>query len=115
MIGGYTEPQGERICFGALLPGVYEGDVLRYTGKVETGFDEPSLRRLCERLEPLARRTPPFEGQELPQQGVHWVTPKLVAEVGFEAWTEDGKLRQPRYLGLRRDKAPHEVVKEVSS
>jgi bifunctional non-homologous end joining protein LigD len=82
---------------------------------VGTGFDEPSLRRLYVRLEPLERKTPPFEGQKLRQQGVHWVTPKLVAEVGFEEWTEDGKLRQPRYLGLRRDKAPHEVVKEASS
>jgi DNA ligase D-like protein (predicted ligase) len=115
VVGGYTEPQGERICFGALLLGVYEGDVLRYTGKVGTGFDESSLRRLYHRLEPLERETPPFEGQELPQQGVHWVTPKLVAEIGFEEWTEDGRLRQPRYLGLRRDKAPYKVVREASS
>jgi len=112
VIGGYTDPQGERIGFGALLLGYYEGDELRYAGKVGTGFDDETLRNLHDRLSSLERKTPPFAGEELPEEGVHWVTPKLVAEIGFEEWTRHNKLRHPRYLGLRRDKPAEDVVKE---
>ena len=55
----------------------------------------------------------PFTPDYLPSKEVHWITPKLVGEIGFEEWTQDGKLRQPRYLGLRQDKDPKDVVKET--
>ena len=113
VIGGYTDPEGERIGFGALLLGFYEDDKLRYAGKVGTGFDDETLRSLHDRLSGLERQTPPFDDEELPEAGVHWVTPKLVAEIGFEEWTKHDKLRHPRYLGLRRDKPAQEVVKEA--
>lgn len=112
VIGGYTEPQGERIGFGALLLGYYEDDELRYAGKVGTGFDDETLHDLHDRLSSLERKTPPFAGEKLPEDGVHWVTPNLVAEIGFEEWTRHNKLRHPRYLGLRRDKPAEDVVKE---
>ena len=113
VIGGYTEPHGERIGFGALLLGYYEGDRLCYAGKVGTGFDNETLRTLHDRLSSLERKTPPFDEEGLPADEVHWVTPKLVAAIGFEEWTEENRLRQPRYLGLRHDKAAEDVVKEA--
>jgi DNA ligase D-like protein (predicted ligase) len=113
VVGGYTDPQGERIGFGALLLGYYEDDKLRYAGKVGTGFDDETLRDLHDRLTSLERKTPPFDDADLPDDGVHWVTPKLVAEIGFEEWTKHNKLRHPRYLGLRRDKPAGDVVKEA--
>jgi len=114
VIGGYTEPRGSRVGLGALLVGYYAGDDLLYAGKVGTGFDEPTLRRLRDALSSLEQADPPFAGKGLPRKDVHWVRPKLVAEVGFEEWTDDGKLRQPRFEGLREDKGTRQVVKEVS-
>ncbi len=112
VIGGYTDPEGERIGFGALLVGYYDDSDLRYAGKVGTGYDNETLEKLSGRLESLERKTPPFADEELPRRNVHWVTPKLVAEVGFTEWTEDGKLRHPRFRGLRRAKEPREVLRE---
>lgn len=112
VIGGYTEPHGERLRFGALLLGYYDGGELQYAGKVGTGFDDDALVRLHDRFQDLEQDVPPFAGNDLPSSEVHWLAPKLVAEIGFEEWTEDNKLRQPRYLGLRKDKEPQEVVKE---
>jgi DNA ligase D-like protein (predicted ligase) len=112
VIGGYTDPEGERTGFGALLIGYYENDALQYAGKVGTGYDEETLNNLAKRLSRLERKSPPFTGSELPETGVHWVTPKLVGEVAFTEWTRDGKLRHPRFLGLRRDKEPESVVRE---
>ncbi len=91
-----------------------DGDLV-YAGKVGTGFDDEVLRRLGDRMGSLERKTPPFDAGELPSKDVHWVTPRLVAEIGFTEWTDDGKLRHPRYLGLRRDKDASEVVREVPS
>lgn len=115
VIGGFTEPHGERIGFGALLLGFYKDDDLMFAGKVGTGFDNETLKRLKNRLDSLERKTPPFDEDDLPSKEIHWVTPKLVAEIGFEEWTEDHKLRQPRFLGLRRDKDAEEVVREEPS
>ena len=112
VIGGFTEPKGERLGFGALLIGYYRGDDLVYAGKVGTGFDDDTLQSLSQRLESIERKTSPFDSGEPSGDGVHWVRPKLVAEVGFTEWTGGGKLRHPRYLGLRRDKEPHDVVRE---
>jgi DNA ligase D-like protein (predicted ligase) len=112
IIGGYTDPEGERIGFGALLIGYYENDKLRYAGKVGTGFDDETLRRLHERLSAIERETSPFDDKDLPHKDVHWVSPELVGQIAFTEWTQENKLRHPRYLGLRRDKEPQEVVKE---
>jgi len=120
VIGGYTEPKGHRVGFGALLIGYYEGSDLVYAGKVGTGFDTAALRNLHERLCAIEQDAPPFNrGLGMARAGAghfpvsaHWVQPKLVAQVGFSEWTRDGKLRHPRYTGLRDDKEPAEVVRE---
>jgi len=111
VIGGYTSPQGEREGFGALLLGYYEDGSLRYAGRVGTGFDDELLRRLKKKMDRISRKTSPFD-EEVKNGDVTWVAPKLVAEIGFTEWTESGKLRHPRFLGLRRDKAAREVVRE---
>jgi DNA ligase D len=118
VIGGFTDPRGNRTGFGALLVGYYEeeGTHLCYAGKVGTGFDEETLSRMSRLLKARERKTPPFSGEsrgDLPRHGVHWVTPNLVGQFGFSEWTRSGKLRHPRFLGLRRDKDPHEVVREA--
>jgi bifunctional non-homologous end joining protein LigD len=112
VIGGYTEPQGSRERLGALLVGYYDGDVLRYAGKVGTGYDRMTLEMLHQKLTPLHRRTSPFAPGPLPAGTVQWVTPKLVAQIGYGEWTEAGLLRHPRFLGLRTDKAARDVRRE---
>jgi DNA ligase D-like protein (predicted ligase) len=112
VIGGYTAPQGSREHLGALLVGYYDGKVLRYAGKVGTGYDRATLEMLYEKLKPLRRRTSPFAPGPIPAGTVQWVTPKLVAQIGYGEWTEAGLLRHPRYLGLRIDKAAREVRRE---
>jgi DNA ligase D-like protein (predicted ligase) len=111
VICGYTEPQGERIGFGALLVGYYDEDRLVYAGKVGTGYDNETLQHLCRRLQSVERKTSPFSG-DISGDEVHWVSPKFVAQVAFTEWTEEGRLRHPRFVGLRRDKEPEEVVRE---
>jgi bifunctional non-homologous end joining protein LigD len=113
VIGGFTEPAGSRVGFGALLVGFHIGDDLVYAGKVGTGYDTETLLSLRRRLEALTTDEPPFIGVRAHQRGVHWVHPDLVAQVAFTEWTEDTKLRHPRFLGLRRDKDPGEVVREL--
>jgi bifunctional non-homologous end joining protein LigD len=112
VIGGYTDPRGGRSGFGALLLGYYRGQNLAYAGKVGTGFDQDLLRRLGEKLARLETPVSPFAEDGLPRRGVHWVKPKLVAQIGFTEWTAGGKLRHPRFLGLRDDKRPEDVVRE---
>jgi bifunctional non-homologous end joining protein LigD len=113
VIGAYTEPRGTRIELGALLLGYYDEDALRYAGKVGTGFDRATLRDLGERLRALRRDDPPFaDAGEIRERGVTWVQPQLVAQVGFSEWTRDGRLRHPRFLGLREDKPARAVVRE---
>lgn len=112
VIGGYTDPQGARSGFGALLVGYHDGKDLHYAGKVGTGFNERTLRELLAEMEPLEQDESPFAGKPPLRKGVHWLKPKLVAQVGFAEWTGDGRLRHPRFIGLRRDKKPREVVRE---
>jgi bifunctional non-homologous end joining protein LigD len=112
VIGGWTAPRGSRERLGALLVGYYDGDKLRYAGKVGTGFDRPTLQRLGDELERRERPDSPFTGGD-PPRDARWAEPELVAEIGFAEWTRDGLLRQPRYQGLRDDKLAREVVKEV--
>jgi hypothetical protein len=112
IVGGYTDPRGSRSGFGALLLGYYRGRKLVYAGKVGTGFDQDLLRRLGEKLARLETPVSPFAEDGLPRRGVHWVKPKLIAQIGFTEWTGEGKLRHPRFLGLRNDKRPEDIVRE---
>jgi DNA ligase D-like protein (predicted ligase) len=114
VIGGYTDPRGSRIGFGALLLGVYDSDgQLVYAGKVGTGFNEQTLHRLYDELSKLEQDRSPFDRGSPRQAGVHWVKPRLVGQVGFSEWTTAGELRHPRFQGLRRDKSPADVIREV--
>ena len=111
VVGGFTAPKGSRTILGALLVGYYAGERLRYAGKVGTGFTRATLEDLQQRLEPLRRDASPF-ADEVKERAVSWVEPELVAQVGFSEWTGDGRLRHPRFLGLREDKPAREVVRE---
>jgi bifunctional non-homologous end joining protein LigD len=113
VVGGYTIPQGSRIELGALLLGYYDGRDFVYAGKVGTGFDDAALRSLHERLAPIEVDTPAFTRGLGRVSGARWVRPELVAQIGFTEWTREGKLRHPRYQGLRIDKSPEEVVRET--
>lgn len=114
VIGGFTDPQGSRVGFGALLIGYYDGDDLRYAGKVGTGYNAALLRSLVAQMTELEQEESPFAGPPPVRKAVHWIKPALVAQVGFSEWTADGRLRHPRFIGLRDDKAVTEVVRESS-
>jgi bifunctional non-homologous end joining protein LigD len=117
VIGGFTEPKGSRIGFGALLVGYYDGGRLEYAGKVGTGFDTATLRDLHRRLREIETDASPFAAaatarRDVAGAAVHWVRPGLVAQIAFSEWTAEGRLRHPRYEGLRTDKGPREIVRE---
>ena len=112
VIGGYTDPTGSRTDFGALLVGYHEDGRLRYAGKVGTGYSAATLRDLGARLRSLETSGPSFMDARHTPRGTHWTRPELVAQIGFAEWTNDGRLRQPRFLGLRDDKRPSEVIRE---
>jgi bifunctional non-homologous end joining protein LigD len=118
VIAGYTKGQGRRSGrFGALVLGVYRGGQLVYAGNVGTGFTEDEIDRLLKLLRPLERKDSPFpvvpKMPKIRKGDVVWVEPKLVAEVEFAEWTHDGRLRAPVYMGLREDKQPEEVRREL--
>ena len=111
---GYTDPKGRRSGVGALLLGVRDDDgAMRYAGRVGTGMNEAMLGSLKKALGRIGRKTSPA-GRGVPRSGtgVHWVEPKLVVEVEFTEWTEDGVLRHPSFVGLREDKSPRDVRRE---
>jgi DNA ligase D-like protein (predicted ligase) len=112
VIGGFTAPRGSRTQLGALLLGYYDDGRLRYAGKVGTGFTQETLRQLAASLAPLERASSPFS-DEVKEPHTTWVEPRLVAQVGFTEWTRDGRLRHPRFIGLREDKPASEVVRET--
>jgi DNA ligase D-like protein (predicted ligase) len=112
VIGGYTDPGGSRTDFGALLVGYYEGGSLKYAGKVGTGYTAVTLRDLGAWLRELETPNSPFVDAQPILRGTHWTRPELVAQIAFAEWTPEGRLRQPRFLGLRDDKRPAEVVRE---
>lgn len=114
VIGGFTQPHGTRIGFGALLVGYYENGALRYAGRVGTGYNNRFLAAFRKQLDKLRRETSPFS-DKVKERGVTWVSPELVGEFEFTEWTRDGKLRHPRFLGLRRDKVPADVVLESAT
>ena len=112
VIGGWLPGNGRRSgTIGALLAGYYEGEELRFAGKVGTGFREQDLELLSERLGALRRETSPFSGRQ-PERGAIFAEPELVAEVEFGEWTREGTMRHPAYKGLREDKPAREVVRE---
>jgi bifunctional non-homologous end joining protein LigD len=116
VVVGFSDPGGSRKGFGALLLGYHDrGGTLRYAGRVGTGFDHALLGELRKTLDKLARKSRPVAA--LPKSAAvrdaHWVEPKLVAEIGFTEWTDDGVLRHPTFIGLRADKAAREVVREM--
>jgi ATP-dependent DNA ligase len=112
VIGGYTDPRGSRSGFGALLVGYYDRGKLIYAGKVGTGYNEETLHNLGRELARLEKPVSPFTDLSK-GKGIHWVKPEIVAQVGFTEWTQYGKLRHPRFLGLRRDKAAGDVIREA--
>jgi DNA ligase D-like protein (predicted ligase) len=115
VVGGYTAPRGSREELGALLVGHFEHGRLRYAGKVGTGFDRATLQDLAGRLRPLERADSPFADELRGVATTTWVDPELVVQVGFSEWTRDGRLRHPRFLGVREDKDAREVVRERAS
>jgi bifunctional non-homologous end joining protein LigD len=128
VIGGYTDPEGARKHFGALLVGFYEGKGLKFARRVGTGFSEKLLSSLHSELQKLQIKSCPFHnvpaaGRSRWDQGLsaaemkrcHWVRPKMVCQVKFTEWTRDDRLRQPVFLGLREDKSASQVVREKAS
>ncbi len=113
VIGGFTEPQGDRSHFGALVLGVYDGKKLRWVGNAGTGFNQKSLASLYEKLSPLITKTCPFDERPKPDRGMTWVKPELVCQVKYAIWTQDNRLRAPVFIGLRDDRNPKEVIREA--
>ncbi|MDA7418735.1 DNA ligase D [Xenophilus arseniciresistens] len=119
VIGGYTEPQGARSGFGALMLGVHaqEGSrrVLRWCGNVGTGFDARQLGVIHQRLRAHESSRCPFDPPPagMHARGAHWVRPVLVAEVAFGQWTREGRVRHAVFQGLREDKPAREIVREA--
>jgi bifunctional non-homologous end joining protein LigD len=128
VIGGYTEPEGSRKYFGALLVGFYEGKQLKFCGRVGTGFSDKLLRSLFSELEDIRVESCPFvnvpaKGRSRWDQGLsaaemkrcRWVKPEMVCQIKFTEWTRDDRLRQQVFLGIREDKDANEVVREEAS
>jgi bifunctional non-homologous end joining protein LigD len=128
IIGGYTEPEGSRKHFGALVVGFYEGKKLKFAGRVGTGFSDKLLSTLYSELSKIMIEKCPFynlpaAGRNRWDQGLsaaemrrcHWVRPVMVCQIKFTEWTRDDRLRQPVFLGIREDKNANEVVREKAS
>ena len=116
VIGGFTEPEGARAGVGAVLVGYYEGDALKYAGKVGTGkgFTREYLTGLRLQLDAIEQLACPFDAKpkSMKISTTHWVKPELVVEVQYVEWTSDGHLRHPSLLGIRKDKRAKDVVRE---
>jgi bifunctional non-homologous end joining protein LigD len=114
VVGGFTKPKGSRKYFGSLLIGTYTTDKkLKYCGHVGTGFDENTLKMIARLLQQYSSSHNPFTTQPPGIRQISWVKPRLVIEVQFSQWTEDGILRQPSFKGLRIDKTAKEVIMEI--
>jgi bifunctional non-homologous end joining protein LigD len=112
IICGFTEPRGSRQHIGALIIGIYKRGKLKYVGHATPGGNVKRLKELRLRLEKLEVKDSPFDEKVRPNAPVHWVKPKLLAEVSFAEWTKDGLMRQPIFKGIRTDKDPKEVTEE---
>lgn len=114
VICGLTEPKGSRKKFGALIAGVYDDkSELHYVGHVGGGFNEKLLQDIHEQLVPLIQKKSPFKQEPRVNTPVTWVKPKLIAEISFAEWTKDNIMRQPIFQGLRNDKEPKTIKKEI--
>ncbi len=113
VIGGFTEPRGSRKYIGALILGVYQKGQLVYVGHTGGGIPTDQLKPLRERLLKLEIKDLPFAQAIKPNAPVHWAKPKLVGEVSFVEWTAEGHMRQPIFHGLRPDKKPTQVHREL--
>ena len=113
IIGGFTEPRGGRSNFGALLVGINKKGKLHYSGHVGTGFNESTLKSLYDKMHKLTTKECPFVNKPHPNAPVTWIKPKLICEVAFQEWTEEGIMRQPSFQGLRDDKKSKEVTHEA--
>jgi bifunctional non-homologous end joining protein LigD len=112
VVGGFTEGKGSRKHLGALLLGAYRNGQLHYFGHSGSGFSEKGLRDALDRMKPLFTDKSPFENPPRIPEKIQWVKPKLVCEIAFAEWTQDGELRQTVFLGWREDKNPKQVVLE---
>ena len=124
VIGGYTQPAGERKHLGALLVGVYGNGKFKFAGRVGTGFSEKLLKLLSAELNKIAVKGCPFDNLPATGRGLDqgltaaemkrcvWVKPIVICEVKFTEWTRDDRLRQAVFLGIRDDKSPSDVVRE---
>ncbi|WP_223433317.1 DNA ligase D [Pseudomonas sp. GL-B-26] len=116
VVVGFTDPKGSRNAFGALLLGLHDRDSgeLRYSGKVGTGFNETTLKRIYEQLKPLQTKkisvvNPP---SGFDAKGVHWLKPTLLAEVAYAEMTKEGSVRHAVFHGLRDDKPAEDITEE---
>jgi bifunctional non-homologous end joining protein LigD len=126
VIGGYTQAKGGRPGFGALLVGTFEENGLQFCGKVGSGFGQKLLLWLRERMDKLRISECPFSNLKIARVGrwhggitaselkeCVWIRPELVCEVQFSAWTDEGSLRHPSFIGLREDVSPADVHREL--
>jgi len=114
VIVGWT-PSAKQRGFRSLLLGVNENGKLRYAGKAGTGFTADEIERLMKIMAPLERKAPPVDAPRAAVRGAHWIEPRLVAEIAYAEFTDEGVLRHPSYLGLREDKKPEAVVIETET
>ncbi len=114
VICGFTQPRGSRKGLGSLVLGVYENDELVYIGLTGGGFDDAGLKEMYAALQPLVQPESPFRQQVKTSMPATWVRPELVCEVEFSEWTDENVMRQPIFLGLREDKDPRSVVREIA-
>ncbi|MEX2177792.1 MAG: hypothetical protein WD801_03720 [Gemmatimonadaceae bacterium] len=114
VVGGFTDPQGSRVGYGALLVGYYDGDDFVFAGKVGTSQGRKELFAMRARLDKLEIKRSPFtRAKGLPRLRAHWVRPEIVVQVSFIEWTKYDKLRHSRLIAIRTDKKPRECVRET--
>jgi bifunctional non-homologous end joining protein LigD len=115
VVAGYTPSVKGMAGFGSLILGVYEKGKLQYAGRVGTGFSLKQRVELAKRLDKISREKSPFavKPKDPGLRNAHWAEPKLVADVSFTEWTDEGSVRHPSFQGLREDKSPGEVRREI--